>query len=213
MRTTSWVLMAFLTGPAGAWAGQEPPVSPEPASEAQVPSAGPPEPAPASAPASGGEGAESQVELGLGTKLAAGIGFSHPLGAAFRVQLLHGLSADVREEDGRVRAVCALPIRHCAKGFLLEAEGGSGGGKLSFGFGARARVEEEDFRGGAGISLLASLARTWGSPFGTEPGLTYLGPELDLSFQHVELGIGVLWRVAGDGGSGALLSWRLGFGL
>jgi hypothetical protein len=157
--------------------------------------------------------AGTEIWLGKGTRLAAGIGLSHPLGAALRVRLLHGLAADVRDDGTRVRAVCAVPIPHCAQGFLFEMEAGSGGGKLSLGVGARARVDEEDFDGTVAVALRAALARTWASPFGAEPGLTYLGPELDLSILRVELSLGVLWRVAGPGDSTALFSWRLGFGL
>jgi hypothetical protein len=127
--------------------------------------------------------------------------------------MLHGLGADVRDEDGRVRAVCAAPLAICAHGFELDAAAGTGGGKLSLGLGARARVDEDDFHGTLGATLKASLARTWGSPVGTEPGLTYLGPELDLSVLRVELTLGVLWRIAGPGGKSALFSWGVGIGL
>jgi hypothetical protein len=48
---------------------------------------------------------------------------------------------------------------------------------------------------------------------GTEPGLTYLGPELDLSVIRINLTLGALFRVSGDRGSSALFSWGLGFGL
>jgi hypothetical protein len=119
----------------------------------------------------------------------------------------------VRDPDGKVKAVCALPIPYCARGFLLQVDAGSGGGKLSLGVGARARVEEEDFRGTVGAGLRVALARTWGSPIGTEPGLTYLGPELDLSILRVNLTLGVLWRVSGHAGASALFSWGVGFGL
>ena len=112
-----------------------------------------------------------------------------------------------------MKALCALPIPHCAQGFLVQAEAGSGGGKLSLGVGARAHVDEEDFRGTVGVGLRASLVRTWGSPIGAEPDLTYLGPELDLSVLRINLSLGVLWRVSGNTGSSALFSWGLGFGL
>jgi hypothetical protein len=41
--------------------------------------------------------------------------------------------------------------------------------------------------------------------------LTYLGPELELDVMHVALGLGVLFRVGGNGGAGTLFSWGLGF--
>jgi hypothetical protein len=186
----------------GAWAsgGQESPAAPTPpVVEGPSPKAGLP--------------ADTEITIDKDTQVVAGIGFGGPIGAAASFRVLHGLGADVREENGRVKAVCALPIPHCAQGFLFQADAGSGGGKLSLGVGARAHVEEPDFRGTVGVGLRASLVRTWGSPIGTEPGLTYLGPELDLSVLRVNLTLGVLWRVAGDTGSSALFSWGLGFGL
>jgi hypothetical protein len=158
--------------------------------------------------------AKTEITLDKATQVAAGIGFGGPIGAAASFRVLHGLGADVREDDGTtVKAVCALPIPHCAQGFLFQADAGSGGGKLSLGVGARARVDEEDFHGTVGVGLKASLVRTWGNPIGTEPDLTYLGPELDLSVIRINLTLGVLWRVSGHTGSSALFSWGLGFGL
>jgi hypothetical protein len=156
--------------------------------------------------------AESDITLDLRTRFGAGIGVSGPLGAAARVSLYHGLGADVRDDETRVRAVCALPIPHCAHGFLLQADAGTGGGKLSLGVGAYAKVHEESFKGTAGVAFRVALAHTWGNPIGTEPGLTYLGPEADLSVLHVNVTLGVLFRVSGTGGAGTLLSWGVGFG-
>jgi hypothetical protein len=171
----------------------------------------PPPAAPAPSPSASPE--ETEITVDKGTHVAAGIGFGGPLGAGLSLRLLHGLGADVREGQDRVKAVCAVPIAHCARGFTLEADAGSGGGKLSLGIGARAHVHEEDFRGTVGVGLRASVARTWGSPIGTEPNLTYLGPELDLGIVRVNLTLGVLWRVSGQGGASALFSWGVGFGL
>jgi hypothetical protein len=157
--------------------------------------------------------AKTEVTLDKRTQVGAGIGFSGPIGAAGSLRILHGLGADVRDQSTRVKAVCAIPMPHCAQGFLLQADAGSGGGKLSLGLGARARVDDEGFHGTAGVALRLAFARTWGNPIGTEPGLSYLGPELDLSVIRINLTLGVLFRVAGDGGAGALFSWGLGFGL
>jgi hypothetical protein len=156
---------------------------------------------------------ETEVNIDLTTHVAGGVGFSGPLGATVSVQFLHGLGADVREDGSRVRASCAVPIPHCAGGFLFQAAAGSGGGKLSLGIGARARVEEEDFNGTVGVGLRAAFVRTWGNPIGTEPGLSYLGPELDLAIVKVNVTLGVLWRVSGNGGKSALFSWGVGLGL
>ena len=143
-----------------------------------------------------------------------GVRFGGPVGASLRLSLLHGLGADVRDKNERVDAVCAVPIPHCAGGFLLDAEAGSGGGKLSLGIGANAKVQSEDFRGtvGAGLKLSARADRG-AHRIGTDPGLTYLGPELDLYVLRVGVNLGVLWRVAGDGGASALFSWGIGFRL
>jgi len=203
------LVVACLGVPASARAGQEPsptpPASPEPAAP---PSAA--EPAPAStqdAPAG------TEVYIDRQDQWAGRIGFQGPLGGAASLTLYHGLGADVRESDGRVKAVCAAPLAVCAGGFLVEAAAGSGGGKLSLGLGARARIDEDDFRGTVGVALKASLARTWGNPIGTEPDLTYLGPELDLSILRVDVSVGVLWRLSGTGGKSALFSWGIGVGL
>ena len=106
-----------------------------------------------------------------------------------------------------------MPMPHCAQGFLLQADAGSGGGKLSLGVGARAKVDDEGFKGTAGVALRLAFARTWGNPVGTDPGLNYLGPELDLSVIRIGLTLGVLFRVSGDHGPNAVFSWGLGFGL
>jgi hypothetical protein len=221
MRGTGWiVVVACLVGPARARAGEEPPPSAlptgqtSPAVSAPVDAAPVPPTAPVdvSPPAIADPRAETEITIDKANRVAVGIGFAQPLGAAASVQVLHGLAADVREPDGRVKAVCALPIPHCAQGFLLQAAAGSGGGVLSFGVGARARVDEEDFRGTVGVGLRAALARTWGDPVGTEPGLTYVGPELDLSVLRVDLTLGVLWRVSGRRGASTLFSWGVGFG-
>jgi len=202
MQRLRWMAaIVCLVGPAGAANGQElPPAAPPAIVERD------PRPDPTLPP-------ETEVTLDKGTEVAAGIGFGGPIGVAASFRILHGLGADVRDSDGRVKVLCALPIPHCAQGFLFQADAGSGGGRVSLGLGARARVDEEDFHGTVGVGLRASLVHTWGSPIGTEPGLTYLGPELDLSVIRVNLSLGVLWRVSGQGGASALFSWGIGFGL
>lgn len=210
-----WVIAMACLAQAVPSAGQEPPAPPPVVVEPAPPPPGEPPPPPAAEPlpAKPTTRPETEVTLDKGTHVAVGIGFGGPIGAAASVRVLHGLAADVREGDDRVKAVCAVPIPHCSQGFLLQADAGSGGGKLSLGVGARARVDEEDFRGTVGLGLRLSLARTWGSPIGTDPGLTYLGPELDVSILRVNLTLGVLWRVSGHAGASALFSWGVGFGL
>jgi hypothetical protein len=222
MRRLALVLVvACLLLPAPAWAGQEgppspPPPDPQPASAPAKPSPAPAAPAPPQQrpPVTDPQlPAETEVDLDRQTHVAGRVGFEGPLGGAATLRMLHGLGADVRDEDGRVKGVCAAPLGICAHGFELDVAAGTGGGKLSLGLGARAHVDDDDFHGTLGAALKASLARTWGSPIGTGPGLTYLGPELDLSVLRVELTLGVLWRVAGPGGKSALFSWGVGIGL
>lgn len=45
-------------------------------------------------------------------------------------------------------------------------------------------------------------------------GLTYLGPELELSIKHVGVSLGALWRVGGGSrGESVMFSWGVGFRL
>jgi hypothetical protein len=222
MPRLGWVVVIACLVPVSVL-GQEAPTDPPPAAAQPLPPPAVQSPIPASEPppATAPEPpvldrnakAKTEITIDKDTQVAVGIGFGGPIGAIGSFRVLHGLGADVREEDGRVKAVCAVPIPHCAKGFLFQADAGSGGGKLSVGIGARAHVDEEDFRGTVGVSLRASLARTWGSPIGTEPNLTYLGPELDLSVLRFNVTLGVLWRVSGHGGASAVFGWGVGFGL
>jgi hypothetical protein len=133
--------------------------------------------------------------------LAGGIGYGGPLGVALTGEAIYGLRADISEDEERVRG---------RAGLLVQVHAGSGGGKLSLGVGGRAAVESDDFTGAFGAGLKLSLARTWGSSVGTRPGLTYLGPELDLSAMHVALSLGPLFRVGGSGGPAVLFSLGLG---
>ena len=214
MRRFLWVVAtACLAGVPGAWAGGDPPPAPPPAVAEEPPPTPAEPPSPPQVAPDPTLPAETEVTLDKATHLSVGIGFGGPIGAIGSFRLMHGLGADVREKDGRVKAVCSLPIPHCAQGFTFQADAGSGGGKVSLGVGAKAHVDDEDFHGSAGVGLRVSLARTWGSPIGTEPNLTYLGPEFDLSIIKINLNLGVLWRVAGHGGSSAVFSWGLGFGL
>jgi hypothetical protein len=196
----SIALLLVLLGPGRLQAGDGPSAPADPLSTSARP--GP-----------GTDRAVQEITIDRKDQLLGGAGFGGPLGFQASFGLLRGLGADVRDDDGRVKAVCAVPIPHCAGGFLLQADAGSGGGKLSLGVGARARVDEEDFHGAVAAAFKVSAARTWGHPVGTEPGLTYVGPELDLTVWHVGTSIGVLWRVAGEGGSSALFTWGLGFRL
>jgi hypothetical protein len=192
MKRLGCLVVVGWLGASGVGRGQEPPNAPVPG---------------ATAPA------ETDITLEPRTQVRAGLGFSGPLGAMGSVQIFHGLGADIRDDRTRVKAVCAIPMPHCAQGFLLRADAGSGGGRLSVGLGAWAKVDADGFKGTAGMALRLAVAHTWGDPIGQPAGLTYLGPEVDLSLLRVNLTLGVLFKVGGDGGSSALFSWGLGFGL
>jgi hypothetical protein len=213
MPRLGWVIAMACLAPGVPLAAQEPSAPPPAVLEPAPPPAAPTSPPAETPSARPGTEPETEVTLDEGTRVAVGIGFGGPIGAAASFRILHGLGADVREGGDRVKAICALPIPHCAQGFLFQADAGSGGGKLSLGIGARARVDQEDFHGTVGVGLRASALRTWGSPIGTEPGLTYVGPELDLSVVRVDLTLGVLWRVSGHSGGSAIFGWGIGFGL
>ncbi len=194
LRPARVVLVLLLAGLASTVAAQDP-AAPKP------PAVGPTSEPP------------TEVTIDKNTQAVAGVGFSGPLGGVVTFELLHGLGADVREGKERVQIVCAAPIPYCAGGFFLKATAGSGGGRLGIGAGARARIHADEAKGAVTAGLLLSVARTWGSPIGTEPGLTYLGPELDLSVMHVALDLGVLWRIHGDRGDRLLFSWGIGLRL
>lgn len=139
------------------------------------------------------------------TGTAIGASFGGPFGLGVTGEIIHGgLGIDVTDDQDRIKGVAGL---------LLQAHAATGGGKLSVGAGFSGRVETDDFKGSATLALKASLARTWGSPRGSEPGLYYLGPELDLSAMRVATSFGVLWRLGGGSGGSVLFTWGLGIQL
>jgi hypothetical protein len=106
--------------------------------------------------------------------------------------------------------VGSVPVRpvECAFGYstegvLVQVEPGVGGGKVSLG---AARTN-----GVSGIGAKASLLRTWGKPWGTRPGTTYVGGELVLA-AFVRTNVGVLRRVGNGPGDRTLFTWNLGLG-
>jgi hypothetical protein len=148
--------------------------------------------------------AETEVTIRNKVHASAGAGFTGPLGGTVFGEMILGLRADVRDDGARVSGLAGL---------VVQAHAGTGGAKLSLGAGVRARIDEEDFRGGITVGCLVSLARTRRSPIGTEPGLTYLGPELELSVKHVAVTLGTLWRIDGSVGKSVMLSWGIGLRL
>ena len=82
-------------------------------------------------------------------------------------------------------------------GLLLQLEPGLGGGKASIGY---AKGLLPYAAGGVKLSVL----RTWGHPLFADPRRTYVGIEGEASF-FIQLSVGVMRRVAGDGNSGRWL--------
>jgi hypothetical protein len=92
---------------------------------------------------------------------------------------------------------------YSTEGMLVQVEPGIGGGKLSLGA-ARAN-------GVGGVGAKASLLRTWGKPWGTRPGTTYVGGELVLA-AFVRTNVGILRRVGQGPGDRTLFTWSVGLG-
>ncbi len=92
---------------------------------------------------------------------------------------------------------------------LVRVSGGQGGLKGSLGFGAGG-FGPSPFSA-IGISLNATVTRTWGSPVGVEGSGTYLGAELDLAM-FARASVGVARRISGQTSEDTLVTWTIGFG-
>ena len=99
------------------------------------------------------------------------------------------------------RVKCAFS--YWSKGAFVQAEPGLGGGKFSLGY--------ANSNGMFGMAAKASAVRTWGKTWGTESGLTYLGPELELAM-FGRLSVGWLWRAGSSGGKKSMFTWGVGIG-
>jgi hypothetical protein len=156
-----------------------------------------------------GTGSETEITVAPGNRVSLIAQVGGPLGVTGGVELLHGLGADFNEIEREERT-----RGHARFGLVLQVHAGSGGGKLGVGLGAHADVREESphesvsVRAGAALKL--AYVRTWGSPWGTEAGVSYLGPELDLDIMSIVLSAGPLFRVGGTHGDRVLLSWGAG---
>jgi hypothetical protein len=96
------------------------------------------------------------------------------------------------------------------RGLLVQVQPGVGGGALNVGL---APVSFPAQRTQAiGFAVKARLLRTWGSPWGTEPGVTYAGFEAGAAI-GVKLATGLLWRVSSGGGDDRIWTWSVGVGL
>jgi hypothetical protein len=96
------------------------------------------------------------------------------------------------------------------RGFLLQAQPGIGGGALNLGF-----VPVSFYAQGMqaiSFGVKARLLRTWGSPWGTEPGRTYAGFEAGAAL-GVKVAVGVLWKVDSGPGDDTIVTWSVGLGM
>lgn len=94
---------------------------------------------------------ETEVTVSPRAGFTLGAGYGSPLGFTGTAELMYGLGADVRSDRERVKGLV---------GGLLQLHAGQGGGKVSLGVAARARVTTEDFRARAAPALELSVART-----------------------------------------------------
>jgi hypothetical protein len=97
-----------------------------------------------------------------------------------------------------------------ARGLLVQAQPGLGGGALTVGF-APVSFHAQGTQA-IGLAVKARLLRTWGSPWGTEPGVTYAGFEAGVAM-GVKLGAGLLWKVGSGPGDDRIWTWSVGIGL
>jgi hypothetical protein len=101
---------------------------------------------------------------------------------------------------------CASP-----RGWLLQAEAGLGGAKLSAGPAFMYCYTPFGSLGAA--ALQAAFVRTWGSPLATRSGLDYAGGELDVGVADWKVTLGVLRRVGGGAfGAKTLFTWGIARG-
>jgi hypothetical protein len=97
-----------------------------------------------------------------------------------------------------------------ARGLLVQVQPGVGGGALNVGFvpvSFRAQGVQA-----IGVGVKARLLRTWGTPWGTEPGVTYAGFEAGAAM-GVKLAAGLLWKVGSGSGDDRVWTWSVGLGL
>lgn len=85
---------------------------------------------------------------------------------------------------------------------VIEGELGLGGGKILAGM--------DTIGNGFGYGIKGSLMRTWFASVGVDKDTTYLGVELEGSYDLMILGLGGYRRIEGDG-DGWTLSLSIGF--
>lgn len=95
-------------------------------------------------------------------------------------------------------------------GLLLQVQPGVGGGAVNLGWVPVSFAAQGTQAIAVGVK--AKVLRTWGSPWGTEPGRTYGGFELAVAV-GAKLSVGYLWKVdSGGAGRDRLFTWGVGIG-
>jgi hypothetical protein len=96
------------------------------------------------------------------------------------------------------------------RGLLLQVQPGIGGGAVNLGF-VPVSFHAQGTQAIA-VGVKARLLRTWGSPWGTQPGRTYAGFEAGVAV-GVKLAAGVLWKVDSGAGDDRIVTWSVGPGM
>lgn len=103
-----------------------------------------------------------------------------------------------------------LGAPYTSRGLLLQVQPGVGGGALNLG------LVPVSFRAGKtqaiAVGVKARLLRTWGSPWGAEPGRTYAGFEAGFAV-GVKVAAGLLWKVDSGPGDERVFTWSVGLGM
>jgi hypothetical protein len=96
------------------------------------------------------------------------------------------------------------------RGLLLQVQPGVGGGAVNVGF-VPVSFHAQGLQAIA-FGVKARLLRTWGSPWGAEPGRTYAGFEAGVAV-GVKLSVGLMWKVDSGPGDDRIVTWSVGLGM
>jgi hypothetical protein len=96
------------------------------------------------------------------------------------------------------------------RGLLVQVQPGLGGCSLNLGF-VPVSFHAQGMQAIA-VGVKARLIRTWGSPWGAEPGRTYAGFEAGVAV-GVKLSVGLVWKVDSGPGDDRIVTWSVGLGM
>ena len=96
------------------------------------------------------------------------------------------------------------------RGLLLQVQPGVGGGAVNVGF-VPVSFHAQGTQAIA-LGVKARLLRTWGSPWGAEPGRTYAGFEAGVAV-GVKLAVGLMWTADSGPGDDRIVTWSVGLGM